>query len=388
MYYFIFAFFYLGKKGLTVDASQPSTEATSPSLKMSVLLWNINGLGEAETRNVLVPNVVEEVNPDVLLLQEIMSETRVKPLTKPQNAKYEQCFETSTKKESRILFNKEKWECVSEVQIENSQITLRDALKKSIDEVVPQTTTTRSGEPTGWRKTYRDRITIVGLTRQGHKTTVFLSFHNAYTGLEDSERKKSCEDFCKIVYEISQRSNCVVIAGADLNYEMPPGDCNGATVIDYDATKRRTKKIDHFIVVAPQSKFEVKALSFINTGSDDQLHDSMEKLRKQSNHDQYTNALERGLSDGLNKDLLKKDLKESLEKGLDTTLYSALEKSLNTTLHEVLNKELTADLHKSLGKELYETLQGGMREALHIFEKAAKKALDHDPLLLTIELPA
>ena len=55
--------------------------------------------------------MVEEVNPDVILLQEIKTKERVKPII--QSDKYGQVF-AKDDKESWILFRKEKFTCVSD----------------------------------------------------------------------------------------------------------------------------------------------------------------------------------------------------------------------------------------------------------------------------------
>ena len=74
-----------------------------PPLKIRVLLWNINGPGEADPRNLLVPGVVEIVNPDAILLQEIITMPRVEPIIRSD--KYGQVFAKDDKECSLGFFS-------------------------------------------------------------------------------------------------------------------------------------------------------------------------------------------------------------------------------------------------------------------------------------------
>ena len=192
----------------------------------------------------MVPKVVEEVNPDVILLQEIISKVRVEPIT--QGDKYGQVF-AENDKESWILFRKEKFTRVSDFC--NPPMSLDSVLKTCIDTIIPEEdmAKVRHGEDMGLQRAFRRRISIVGLTRKGYNDIVFLSFHNSNSGKDDGE--KSSERFCEIVSKISKLTGRIVIAGADLNYKLAFGNCNGSTVLEYVATERRRGKvIDHFIV--------------------------------------------------------------------------------------------------------------------------------------------
>ena len=360
-----------------------------PPLKISVLLWNINGKGEAEPRNLLVPRVVKELKPDIILLQEVKCGW-VEQITSTSNGIYEKvhaCAES--KDDSRILFNKEKF----------TSVTTRGfstMLKTIIETAVSPNNQreTRSGK-IGWQETFKNRISIVGLSRQGYNTTiVFLSFHNAHTGLKNDQRKTSSEEFCHIVSEISKQTGCTVIAGADLNCEIAFGNCNGATVLGYEATKRRRGKetIDHFIVAPPgiTGTSPVEALNFIDTRDGDRLHKLMTSLKRKFNYAQYHKALDTGLDKKtLDKKALDKSLDKALDEGLDEGLDEALGKGLDEGLDEALGS-LGRGLGKALHKGLHETLQEAVHKALHKdLDKAAGKAVDHDPILLdlTIEFP-
>ena len=329
--------------------------------------------------------MVEEVNPDVILLQEIKTKERVKPII--QSDKYGQVF-AKDDKESWILFRKEKFTCVSDFC--NPSMPLDSVLETCIDTTVPEgTAKLRHGEDTGWRRAFKNRISIVGLTRKGYNNIVFLSFHNVNSG-KDAGRTSS-EQFCQIVSKISEQTGCIVIAGADLNYELVFGDCNGATVLEYEP--QRKKVIDHFIV-APQGITGislVEALRFVNTVDGDKLHQLMTSLKRQFSHDQYHKALEKGLDKGSDKKVLHEDLEKALDQGLEKDLDEVLGKDLKEALGKSLNKALDKGLDKTLGKALYkglhETLQEALQEALHKalhkdLDEAAHKALDHDPILL------
>lgn len=352
-------------------------------LKICVLLWNINGIGETKLRNRLVPDVVKEIQPDVILLQEIETDKLVKKINKPPN-EYEEvfaeCTRTKCKKETRILFNTKKFTRVTVVDFST-------VLKTSVKTVAlaSKPMVTRSVDA-HWQEIFRDRTSIVGLTRKGYDTTiVFLSFHNAYTGLDDDERKEYAERFCKIVSEISIQTGYTVIAGADLNCKIAFGDHNGATVLYYEATRRRKKEIDHFIVAPPgiTGKTTVKALNFVETVNGDRLHQRMGTLKREFKHDRYHDALDRGLEKGLDKEELHKALGVVLNNGLDEALCKKLDEALGKGLDEALDEALGKSLHKALHKGLHKTLHEALDKALHKdLDEAAGKALDHDPILL------
>ena len=366
-----------------------------PPLTIRVLLWNING-GEAGPRNLVVPKVVKEVNPDVILLQEIITKVRVEPII--QSDKYGQVF-AKDDKESWILFRKEKFTCVSDFC--NPPMSLNSVLETCIDKIIPEegTAKVRHGEDTGWRRAFKNRISIVGLTSEGYNDIVFLSFHNVNSGKDAG--KTSSEQFCQIVSTISKQTGCIVIAGADLNYELAFGECHGCIVLKYEARRkchgcivlkyeaRRKKVIDHFIV-APQfitGISLVEALRFVNTVDGDKLHQLMASLKRQFSRDQYHKALEKGLDKGSDKKILHEDLEKALDRGLEEDLDEVLGKDLKEALGKSLNEALDKGLDKTLGKALYkglhETLQEALQEALHKdLDEAAHKALDHDPILL------
>ena len=332
------------------------------------------------------------MQPDVILLQE-NADKLVKLINKPPN-EYEEVFAESTKckNESRILF-----------KIKEFTRTTRDfstVVKASVETVAlaSKPMATRSVN-IRWKEIFRDRTSIVGLTRKGYDTTiVFLSFHNAYNNLTGDERKGYSERFCQIVFEIHKLTGYIVIAGADLNYNLAFGNCNGSAVLEYEPTmRRRGKVIDHFIV-APQDiagKLTVQALNFFQTVYGDRLHHLMGKLKKKFKPDRYHDALDRGLEKGLDKEALHKTLGKALDKGLDEGLVEdldqaldkgldkALDKSLDKALGKGLDKDLRKGLHKALHKGLHESLQEAVHKALHKdLDEAANKVLDHDPILL------
>ena len=329
--------------------------------------------------------MVEKLQPDVILLQEIKSEPRVDPLIEPKNGEFKE-VSAKQKEESRILYYKGKFTCYSPVSLSNPRaMLLSHVLDDSIRKAVPsETRITRSGK-VGWQETFKDRISIVGLTRQGYNI-VFLSYHNPYSGLSDAALKTSSKQLCHIVSKISKETDCIVVAGADLNCELAPGNYHGATVYNYKLARRKTK-IDHFIIASPAGISitpSVKALNFVSTkltgdADSNKLHELMTSFKSKFMHHEYHKAIDKGLDDALGK-ALKKSLDEAMKKGLSkSTLTEALKKGLDEASldKETLYKGLLATLPEPLDKDLDGRFYG-----------TVNKTLDHDPVLLDLTIQA
>ena len=199
------------------------------TLKITALSWNIMGEsieGRAEARNVLVPIVVGDVNPDVVLLQETKTDLLVKYIA------------------SKCSLNRR---------------------SRSYKEV-------NAGDPTEARVLYdskvfeiqhaREDIDRVALVQLKHKLTkkqiIFMSFHN-----ENKESEQLATIFCKFMSTSAGKENTLVVAGADLNCEF---ESESVEIPPYDVAERRLskKKIDYFILAPPgKVKTSVTALKTI-----------------------------------------------------------------------------------------------------------------------------
>ena len=268
------------------DIPQGSTNLAPPPLpplNIRVLLWNINGSnakGDAAARKHLVTGVVRNVNPDVILLQEVKYDTWIKEIINDYKE-----VRAKEKTESRILFKKGNFEYVSEKKFFlSTKKRPRSLLKTCIKTKVPVgEVTLRRKQITGWQRAFKDRICIAGLRRQGYnETIVFVSFHNV--NVSDAIGRTSSEQFCGIVSEISNLTGCTVIAGADLNYRLPQRNHPTFTVLQYEPTERRQDRvIDHFIVAPPgiTGDSSVEALNFVETSDGQRLHQLMQTLNRE-----------------------------------------------------------------------------------------------------------
>ena len=110
-----------------------------------VLLWNIHGetrIPGTEVRNLLVPRVVQVVNPDILLLQETKTDKLVDEIIEYTDRGYQQ-VQAENRFESRILYadkytNISKDEKLFPLQSEQKTHTLNEVLQQSISNVVPK----------------------------------------------------------------------------------------------------------------------------------------------------------------------------------------------------------------------------------------------------------
>ena len=273
-----------------------------------VLLWNIHGetrIPGTEVRNLLVPRVVQVVNPDILLLQETKTDKLVDEIIEYTDRGYQQ-VQAENRFESRILYadkytNISKDEKLFPLQSEQKTHTLNEVLQQSISNVVPKDSQRelRKGRVQGATEVFDSRLSIVGLCVKDHPESpimIFLSFHNVFSTADSANREKIAGEFCQLVSIIQELTGCVVVGGADLNCQLSSKDFN---VIDYEPTERRSapgKKIDYFVVAPPDSaeKASVEALNFKDTKEGDFLHPLMSGLQRTDpyTNERYTTALD------------------------------------------------------------------------------------------------
>ena len=356
------------KKELRFCTSCETPNCVNHTLNVSVLLWNIDGdKGINKARNLVVKGVVIEVDPDVILLQEVRSKPLIQEIMKRGYKK-----EIAGKEEeAQILYKTNKFHhtCTEE----------RKVLETAIDDGGTRMTTRSRKE------LFIDRTSIVRLTTIGYNLNfVFLSFHNERHGQHSSEH------FCQIVSQISQTTQCIVIAGADANDTLPFGESNGYTVLEYDATDRRKEKeIDHFIVANPSNIIIPKpeAFNFVDTKDGQKLHQQMTSLKPKLKSIKYHKVLKKGLGKKKDDAALHDALDSKLEGDLDK-MVEALGKSLDKGLQEGLKKVLgkvsdKPQLHEALLNGFRKTLQEALDQALRIDEGMIS---NHDPILLDLTI--
>lgn len=212
----------------------------------TVLSWNIFGktrAGTAESRNHVVPRLVSQLNPDVLLLQEIPTEKiirRVIDQCQQDHNRLYYCVNAGVKTEARILYDRNMFEL-------DRRVGLDGIVKELFD---PQLTPLALQ---GEKEVFRDRVVAVRLTHIGTQNDIiFVSFHNSRRNAADRATR-----FCKVVATLANKENAPVVAGADLNCtryvdNFHPGDVHVPT---YGPTSRRPvlNQIDFFIYDSPDN---------------------------------------------------------------------------------------------------------------------------------------
>ena len=299
--------------------SYPLDKEEGPPLEIKVMSWNINGRGSAQDRNRLVPLVVRETRPDVLLLQETKTDvlvSSIKSQAREVGILYEQ-ISADDKTEARVLYDSRRYEAISprddrvfpgrggsgrislaealersipeeEHRELRGRISLAEALERSIPEEEHRELRGRAAG--GMRQLYRRRIAIVGLKRREHelvpnRVTIFMSFHNVNTSQGGETRERAARGFCQIVQSVRELTGTVVIAGADLNQQMRP---DTPSIPRYKPTLRRsTRIIDYFILASPLGRMEhdpVIALDIMGARDDplNALHRVMAHLLRPS----------------------------------------------------------------------------------------------------------
>ena len=215
----------------------------------------------ADCRNRLVPRVIADINPDVIMLQEISTlilRNAVIDYCKKFNRPYSWIATVTrpagTKTEAMVLYNSKLFEPCTREGIPTERAERVD-ISAFAQEVFPNegARELRAGEVDfRVRKTlFSDRAVAVRLR---HKTTknvlILISFHNLTKGKKyGTTREEMASAFCKIVHRMSENEKTLVIGGADLNCTRRNFYEDIASVPDYDKTDRRARKnkIDYFV---------------------------------------------------------------------------------------------------------------------------------------------
>ena len=270
-------------------------EGERPQLEIKVMLWNINGPGSAKYRNGMVPVVVKETRPDVLLLQETTTDLLVNSIISQANGVAREYKEVKAddKTEARVLYDSRLYEAISLRDDKvfpgregRGPISLAEALEQSIPPEEEQRELRGGRAAGGMRGLFKDRIAIVGLKRREHelvsnRVMIFMSFHNMNTSQGGDTRKKAAKGFCQIVKSMRELTGTVVIAGADLNQQMIS---DSPRIPQYSPTLRRISRvIDYFILDSPPGRMEppvVTAVDFMGARDDplNPLHRVMNDL--------------------------------------------------------------------------------------------------------------
>ena len=243
----------------------------------------------SSARHAIVSKVVEEIDPDILLLQETKTNILVKDIVvvnkvdpdiqQPQETENDipveeieklngrdykqvaQIREEGAKKtswkEAKVLYDSKKFDAIGLKQ-------RRDELSLALDNIDEATTATKLRERTdgqqrkaGVGRVIKERVSWVCLRRRdgpnAGREIIFMSFHNYYT----SESDKGARVFCKAMEEMKSQTRVDVVAGADFNCKFDKYKVGGEekskackeqiTVPKYTMSTRRTSKIDYII---------------------------------------------------------------------------------------------------------------------------------------------
>lgn len=229
--------------------------------RLSVLSWNIMGKsrsGLAHARNVLVPKIVGDVNPDVVLLQEIGSTKIVNYIASTCSFMWGRLYKyVSTDKQNGtyvkaagVLYDSHKFMVVPQQEQKD---------RMNLDPFIPQEQANDAV-----KKDYEERVVAIQLEHKDTKKQIILimSFHNK----NDESSAQLSKMFCQIVSKIAGSKQEMVVAGADLNWKPDKEDSSvkKTFIPDYEATDRRLSldEIDHFILAQHQVN-AVKALNII-----------------------------------------------------------------------------------------------------------------------------
>lgn len=279
--------------------SKPSKAEQPKPLEIKVLSWNIHGPGKAEPRNLLVPRVIQKINPDVLLLQETATNKLVQSIKDEGRRVYHEVC-AGKKTESRVVFDSDIYENIPYDRglfhdgDHKESISLKKAFELSIERAIPEQRELRAGTVEGMKTLYKERVSVVGLKRRDQeltpeRVTVFMSFHNVNTSQTREVRDTAASKFCEIVAAMRDLTGTAVVAGADLNCSNINNRV--ALIPEYEVTERRKwkGKIDYFILASPPAKkvqSPVTALDFVEADEANPLHAVVrDLLRQHPNHE-------------------------------------------------------------------------------------------------------
>ena len=227
----------------------PPVQETS---NIVVLSWNVNGEDPVKARNLMVPKIVGDINPDVLLLQEVKSKKMVHYIASTCSIRWNRSYEyveSEKEDEAKVLYDPKMF--AKPLPSEQIEPKKGMKLKSYVKEVSEATKELRSGDIVPDVDVYEKRVAAVSLE---HKRTenqiIFMSFHNRKPTHEDT--KRLAETFLQIVLTIADKENKLVVVGADFNCKQSTGP-GPPCIPNYDATARRLhkKKIDYFVIAGP-----------------------------------------------------------------------------------------------------------------------------------------
>ena len=205
--------------------------AETARLVLTVVSWNVFGSsqrGMADVRNILVPRVIQRLNPDIALLQETRTNLMAKRILEATRRKRRYKHLCSGKKnESRILYDANLY----------TSISLNDALDRAIQGLELERRASQ---------VLRGHTTIMGVRKAATSEScslprpVFLSFHN-------TRSREMASTFCQLVKALESDLETLVVAGADMNCRIGSFDCRGTHFPIYTPSKRRHDPIDFYV---------------------------------------------------------------------------------------------------------------------------------------------
>lgn len=219
-----------------VHAGGEQGDQEAPALNFRVLSWNINGPRHAARRNVLVPQVVTELNPDVLLLQESIN---VPTRETARRIGYDWVGANDVE-QARVLYKPNVFRLLR-------KLDFNKILKKLFDEHEPQRALR------GEQRVYKYRAIAARMRHiASQRDIIFVSFHNKRHGVGgEGVVVDMATTFCNVVEKLADinHENVPVVAGADLNCaNFLHGGVNVSAYM-YVPTPRRagTAIVDYFV---------------------------------------------------------------------------------------------------------------------------------------------
>jgi len=239
------------EKALEEAKHSPSEPETSPlTVELKLLLWNIHGdtsAGMAAAREMLVQKVYSQCNPNIFLLQEVVSPSKCLP-KQIERYSFRHCAVRASEAcigyDLRLFDNPRKIN-IQEVIGNKRLLSGKTALS------------TRSNGPTPDQVFYSDRSCAIRLRhRPTGKELVLMSFHNASTrtGGGKDDVISSAQGFIKLVCLVYEHEKVPVIAGGDFNCNRSDLQDHakemGCELPDYESSERRRskEKIDLYVI--------------------------------------------------------------------------------------------------------------------------------------------
>ena len=232
----------------------PQFQPPTPSfVDIIVLSWNIRGKSgcKALPRNLLVHHVVSDINPDVILLQEVPSDMIINDLIVPwcevKNRIYH-CVSAGDKGEARVLYDSCMFEPYpTEV---SSKVDLDPLVAEVVLPMPNEDEIMYEQRLQAEQRMYGERVAAVRLKHKATgKIIIFMSFHNKY---KSGKVQEMATKFCRMVHRAARmQENALVVAGADLN--CTDFSCHGVHIPEYVPTNRRHRVIDYYVSAWPDN---------------------------------------------------------------------------------------------------------------------------------------